>query len=111
MNLGLRQNEEQAIKEFSGIIMNKYGNRVKFLKLYGSKVRGDSDKYSDIDIFVLMDKKDPGMKGFILNNAYEIDLKYDVLLSVAVYDEKGFNDPMVQITPFIKNVVDEGVSV
>jgi len=105
----LNENEEAAIKEFSNTLKIKYGNKIKSIRLYGSKVRGDSDKFSDIDLFILVDEKNAKIRQFILDTAYELNLKYDVILSVIIYDEKGFNNPITQITPFIKNVIKEGV--
>lgn len=105
----LRKNEEQAIKEFGNQLREKYGDKIKFIRLYGSKIRGDDDRFSDIDLFILAEEKNEAMRQFVLDTAYELNLKYDVLLSVILYDEKGFNSPVAQVTPFLKNVLREGV--
>jgi len=107
----LSDNEKLAIEEFGRRVKEKYGEKVRLIRLYGSKVRGDSDRFSDIDLFVLVKEKNQEIGDFILDAAFEMNLKYDVLLSVVVYDEKGFNNPIVQATPFIKNMIREGVQV
>ncbi|OGB90194.1 hypothetical protein A2625_04350 [candidate division WOR-1 bacterium RIFCSPHIGHO2_01_FULL_53_15] len=105
----MNTNEEQAVKEFSEKLREKYGNRIESIRLYGSKVRGDDDRFSDIDLFILAEEKSEEMRGFVLDAAFELNLKYGVLLSTIIYDKKSFNRPVTQVTPFIRAVLREGI--
>ena len=48
-------NEKQALDELILNLREKFGNQLKKIKLFGSKMRGDYDKASDIDLFLVFD--------------------------------------------------------
>ena len=105
LNIG----EKKAVEEFCKDLRERYRKRVKFIRIFGSKVHGKSDRFSDIDIFILLDKGGKEIREYISQVAWEKSLKYDVVLSPVVYEECMFCRPVVQITPFIKSVLREGV--
>ena len=79
--------------------------------LFGSCARNKIRNESDIDIFVILDRKiDIRMKETIYDIAYEIDLEHDVVLDVSVYSKKEW-DKLKGILPLIINVEKEGITV
>ena len=50
------------------------------------------------------------MENSILDEAYEVSLKHDVVITPLVYGEEEVNSPLFQVTPFYKNVMEEGIS-
>jgi len=50
----LTKKEKEALKEFKRKIIQKFSKEVLELKLFGSKVRGDSRKDSDIDVLIVL---------------------------------------------------------
>ena len=46
----LTQEERIAVMEFAELIRKRFGSMIKEIILFGSKVRGKSEKESDIDI-------------------------------------------------------------
>ena len=71
----LSSKEERAVKEFCKDLRRKYKGRVWFIRIFGSKVHGKSDKFSDIDIFILVDKKDKRIGEYISRATWEKSLK------------------------------------
>jgi len=53
----LTKKEAQVVSSFVKKLKEKLGNEIVFIKLFGSKVRGDFTKDSDIDIFILVKRK------------------------------------------------------
>lgn len=78
--------------------------------LYGSEARGDSDEKSDIDILLLLDKNQISLKekSIISDILYDIELKYNVLISPVIYTKKQWENRPFK-TPFYINVMNEGV--
>lgn len=105
----LEDKEKSAVNLFCDKVKEKLGSRVSFIRIFGSKVKGKGDKFSDIDLFVLVNEINKETKEFISQIAFETNLKYDVVLSPIIYEEKEFYRPSVQATPFIKNVIKEGI--
>lgn len=90
-----------------------FGSKLVDLILYGSYARGDFDSESDIDLMALidMDKKDIiKYRRTVSDLANDIDLKYDVLLSVKLQDKFTFNK-YADVLPYYKNIAREGLTV
>ena len=62
MNKGLQhlsRLEKNTIRSFVEELKRRLGNEVIDIVLFGSKIRGDFNEESDIDIFVLVREKTP----------------------------------------------------
>jgi predicted nucleotidyltransferase len=103
--------EKQALNELIGKLQSQFENQLRDIKLFGSKARGDFDEASDIDIFIVFDcNVDWKFKDQIYAIIFDIDLKYDVLISARIYSAQKLAEKRMQALPFIKNVHKQGVS-
>ncbi|MEW6087881.1 MAG: nucleotidyltransferase domain-containing protein [bacterium] len=94
-------------------IQKIYGNDLKDIILYGSYAKETNDNYSDIDIMILLKKKDPELKPYrkkLIQAITDISLKYDVVISAI---DKNFNEfsEYAAYVPFYKNVFNEGIEI
>lgn len=64
-----------------------YGDKIQRAALFGSKVRGDWTKYSDIDILLITDDDSWTFRRDIIGINSDIELKYDVMLDIRVISE------------------------
>lgn len=103
----LKQNELIAINKFKEVISKKY-NLVQ-LKLFGSKAKGNFDKESDIDLFVILDNCNWKIEKEVYELCFEIGLEYNVLLSPIIYSKNEFEDKLTKATPFYKIIEREGI--
>jgi len=79
--------------------------------LFGSQARGDARPDSDWDLLVLLNKE---KKSFEDEDVYgypfaEMGLKYKTYISVKIYTENDWEKR--SITPFYKNVEQEGIEI
>lgn len=81
------------------------------LKLFGSKARGNFDKESDLDIFIILENSSWKTEKEIYNICFEIGLEYDVVLSPLIYSLKDLEKKPIAITPFYKTVEKEGIAI
>ncbi len=109
-NLLLKRNEEKAIGEFKREVFKRFPH-AQFI-LYGSKARGDPEEFSDIDILVLLDEEiDTRVEDTIFDIAYDIELKFDVVISVIVESKQFWESELSKAMPLHWSVEKEGVAV
>jgi predicted nucleotidyltransferase len=98
-------------RELTDSIKDVIGDALRNVILYGSYARGDHDENSDIDIMILSDIKDedsyPYLK-VLSSISNEIDLKYNVFISVILQNKTLF-ESCLPILPFYQNVIKDGV--
>jgi predicted nucleotidyltransferase len=81
--------------------------------LYGSYARGDYEEWSDIDVMVLVNGDDHTTKLFeqeLWKYCNDLELNYDVVLSVIVKDYNHFQN-WKNVLPFYANLQNAGVLV
>lgn len=96
-----------------GRLSSIFGSSLENVLLYGSYARGEQTPESDIDVIALVDMPKEELCAYkrrISDFSSELDLQYDVLLSIKLQDTETFNR-YKDILPFYKNVLKEGISV
>jgi len=96
------------LKEFRERAEKLYGNRLKNIILYGSCARGQATQDSDIDLAIVLDGDViPGKEiDRMIDMVTEINLKYNVLLSIYPVSEENYNTIN---SPLLMNLRREGV--
>ncbi len=107
-NLKLKENEKKALLELKKRICEKFPDAE--IILFGSKVRGDADEESDIDLLILVDSPvDTKLEEEIFHISYEIELKHDVVFGEIVQSKNFWNSPLANAMPLHWNIDREGV--
>ncbi|MEW6237199.1 MAG: nucleotidyltransferase domain-containing protein [Candidatus Omnitrophota bacterium] len=99
-----------AVLELKQKLLDRYGDRLVRFIVFGSYARGDAAPDSDIDILITMNG--PVNWDFeceIIDLAYKIELEKDVVLDVKVYSDEDVQQTLLGATPFIENVMNEGM--
>jgi predicted nucleotidyltransferase len=104
----LKSNEKKALNELKAQLKQKISN-IEII-LYGSKARGDSEEFSDIDLLILVDEKvNRELKERINNIRYDIELKYDVVFGLILENKEFWDSKLADAMPFHRNVEKEGI--
>ena len=98
----------KIVNELKEIISNKYDLRK--MMLFGSTSRGERIPESDIDVFVCLSKVNREIEEDLFDTAYELELKYDCVIDLFVFDEKIHDGVYAQI-PLYRNILREGINV
>lgn len=88
-----------------------FGEKLDSVILYGSYARGDYDSESDIDVMIIADINTDEIRNYeelLFDYSFEMDLKYDIVLSIVIKDKKTFEQ--WKELPFYKNVIREGIN-
>jgi uncharacterized protein len=106
----LKSKDAVAIEEFVKRVRAVLGNNLIELKLFGSKATGKDQPDSDIDVLVAVEKDGVEVEDTVLDIAFDTNLKYEVYISPRVIDRVTLVDPVWRITPFLKAIVKDGIS-
>lgn len=106
----LKEKDRLAIQDFSQQVKKRLGKRVITIKLFGSKLKGIDTPESDIDIAVIVEKDSPDTWKKVIDIAFNVNLEHDVYISPRVIPLGVFEHPVWRITPFIRTIEKEAVS-
>lgn len=98
----------KIVDELKENISNKYD--LQEMRLFGSTVRGNRSKESDIDIFVCLSKVTRRIEEDLFDTAYDLELKYGYTIDLFVFDNtiyEGINASL----PVYQNIRKEGISI
>lgn len=77
----LAEREKAALSEFVARLREKYADELVLVMLFGSKVRGDFDEESDLDVLVVIESDGWSFHREISFIGSRVSLDYDVNLS------------------------------
>jgi predicted nucleotidyltransferase len=103
---------EEIERRIAEIAVEKLGDKLDSVLLYGSYARGDYDSDSDIDIMIIADisaDEANHLEEALIKFTTRLDLEFDVIISLYVKDKSNFYK-WSNVLPFYKNVIREGVS-
>jgi predicted nucleotidyltransferase len=106
----LTPTEEKALSEFSSRIKNGLSKNLFDLKLFGSKSTGKFHDESDIDILIIVNKRNEQILDTISEILLDVELKYDSKLSPVVLTVSEFMQNQKHQTLFFHEVARDGVT-
>ena len=80
-------------------------------RIFGSRVRGDSDEYSDMDIFLEVNSIDKALKEKIFNTVWEVGFKHFIFISSLIFTRDEIEKSPLKASPILKNIITEGVRI
>ncbi len=89
------------------------GSKLIQLILYGSYARNEQVPESDIDIMILVDENDDGLKNYrykIADVMGDLTIKYGKLISLTEVTLRRYTE-YLEVLPFYKNIKEEGVEI
>ncbi|MBU1931970.1 MAG: nucleotidyltransferase domain-containing protein [Bacteroidota bacterium] len=111
MILGLSEKEQLVLKKFRLALEETIGGNLIELKLFGSKARGDARNDSDIDVLVITADGDWRMRDIVYGVVTDIFLEDEIDISPKVINKRNYDYLYKMKTPFIKNLIRDGVTI
>lgn len=103
----LKNDEIKAILELKNKIL-KLAPLVEII-FYGSKIRGDFDSESDIDLLIIVPHLTKDLKYRIIDIATEIELKYNTVFGLVIISEEKYKKSnLFKNSLYYKNIKNEG---
>lgn len=98
----------KVLSEIESRIIKVVGSNLIDIFLFGSTAKGRDTINSDIDICVLVEKKDPALLNKV--RAIQFDEKFKHEMQIHVFTSKEFIEADKSGNPLIKNILRDGLS-
>ena len=102
--------ERAALADFCDAVRDSLGSEVIDIQLFGSKARGDATPESDVDVLVVVRRDEPKLIDALYDLLLDVCLDHDVYISLKIFSEAEYERLNHPRTPFMQNVVREGVA-
>lgn len=106
---GLVQSEREALLAFKEALSKKFGDEFLYLKIFGSRARGENQRPSDLDVLVVMRDSNCEIDQEVIRIAVQIDIKYDVLLDCHITTPSWWQEGLDRELLFYHDVEREGI--
>ena len=105
----LNARERAALAEFIRWLHERYEDEVVLVKLFGSKVRGDFDEESDVDLLMVVEHRDSRLWDDVVAIETDLMLKYSIIISSLIMGHENYEWHRRHRAPLYRNVEREGV--
>jgi predicted nucleotidyltransferase len=78
---------------------------------YGSRVRGDFDPASDLDLLIELRDVTTTARRQILDRAWELSLEEGYVISVAIVSQEAFETGPLSVSLYAQNVRSQGIEI
>jgi len=105
----ISERRRKAVEEYVRRALDKYGDRIESIILFGSVARGEAGEESDIDILVVTRKEDFRLRRMLIEIAFDILLDTGENISVKALSKDEFERH--KNFSFLKSVISEGIKI
>lgn len=104
---------DDHIREVVSKLINGLASETGMIRVYvyGSRIRGDCDPISDLDLLVELQQVTTTAKRRILDRAWELSLEEGYVISVVIVSQEAFEQGPLSLSQFARNVRREGVEI
>lgn len=105
----LTKEEKAGLGEIKQRVQRLVGPRLRGIRLFGSKARGDFDPESDLDIAILVDGLDRETKWRIIDIVADVELRFLLVVSALVLSREDFQSLRARERRIALDIEHEGI--
>jgi predicted nucleotidyltransferase len=100
--------DEKILSQFAADVRKEFP--AAKIWAFGSRVRGDATEESDLDVCVVVDKLDDESDSAIMEIAWQIGFKNDVVISTVTYSNEEFEGGPCAESGLVQDILDNGIA-
>ena len=101
--------EKNVLEKFANLMRIGLGENLSRMELFGSKVRGDYSKGSDMDILIIVKERTLDAMDKIAEITADLNLEYNLSISPVIFSEYEYKVNTDMASPFSLVIEAEGV--
>ncbi len=88
----MNDRDRELLLEFKKRLPSDLSNQIKRLIVFGSRVKGEAQEESDLDVIALVNEKTPEIENLLSDIVYQVMWDYDFkpIISLKVFSESQF---------------------
>jgi predicted nucleotidyltransferase len=108
----MEERDRILILEFKKQLPADVTAHIRKVIAFGSRVRGQGEEDSDLDLLILVDRKTPELERNIEDIAYQVmwDHDFKPIISIKVFTEAGYLNSLKEGFSFYKTIEREGIT-
>jgi hypothetical protein len=108
----MEKGDREIILEFKKRLPPDVISHIRKVIAFGSRVRGQGEEDSDLDLLILVDRKTSELESKIEDIAYQVmwDHDFKPIISIKLFTETSYHNSLSEGFSFYKNIEREGVS-
>lgn len=103
----MREHDDAILREFAALVRAAYPEAR--IWAFGSRVRGDADPDSDLDVCVVVGDDREHAARTVQDAAWEVGYRHGLVVSALCYTESDFTLPPRQASPLVRHILGQGV--
>ena len=110
MNEPLSTQEREALQWLKTYLSHALGDRVKTIRLFGSRARGEGHPASDLDVAVIVDCAVQRADDVTWDALVDLMGRYDIACEILLFDEADYARSLEDQEPLLLNIEAEGIA-
>ena len=103
----LSKRDNEILDEFASMVRERFPDAR--IWAFGSRTRGVATEESDLDVCVVVDRMDDSVDRAIMDIAWEVGFKHDIIISTVTYSQQEFETGPCSESTLVQNVLNAGV--
>ena len=104
----MKQDDVRILNTFAEMIRKRFPDAG--IWTFGSRVRGDSDDSSDLDVCVVLDVLNEQLDRQVMEIAWEVSFENSIVISTMTFSREDFERGTVSHSSFVRSVKKYGVA-
>lgn len=106
----MMKNKRTIIKELKTTLTDQFGEDIKDVILFGSRVKGKAHKNSDYDVLIILNADyDWEYRYKITSIVYEMELKHDIFIDIKIISANELYHSIKGKHPLYQDALHEGI--